>query len=258
MSDFCDESASLSASPIFQRLKFESMRMAAGGVVHEFNNHLAAIDGNNNILLGQLDDNSNLGTHARLLQEATDLALSLTRRLSIYTSRLDPQFISFDLETFLASSLPALQKLAPPHQLTIETESSCPNVSADANLLRMSLDCLVSNAHESMTDNEGTVSVTAGFSRSRGSTDFFFDFPPPVDPFFFVEVRDSGCGMVPSVRSRIFDPFFSTKIRGHGMGLPCVLGVVRMHGGNISVKTAPDQGTTITLVLPLNPSGENL
>ena len=256
MSEFSGECAAMSASPAFQRLKFESLRMAAGGIVHEFNNHLAAIDGNNNILLGQLDENSTLGMHARLLQDATDLALILTQRLTIYASRVDPQFISFDLQTFLESSLSTLQKLAPPHQLTIEFESAPPQVSADANLLRTSLECLVSNAHESMIDKEGAVTITAGSSLSHGSIDFFFDFPPPENPFFFVEVSDSGCGMLPSVLSRIFDPFFSTKIRGHGMGLPCVFGVTRLHSGNISVQTEPDQGTTVTMVLPLEPKND--
>ena len=224
MSDSAVEAASLSKSPAFQRLKYESIRDATGGVVHDFNNHLAAIQGNNKLLLQQLDAESTLTANAQRIQDATDLALDLIERLSIYTGHMGTHITTFELGEFLVSSHAALQEsTSPPNAVTHNVDASCPQIAADAKLLRVVLECLVSNARESLIGTEGTIAVSAGISRPGESAYFYFDFSPPQTPSVFVEVRDSGCGMSPSVQDRIFDPFFSTKIRGHDMGLPYTL-----------------------------------
>ena len=68
--------------------------------------------------------------------------------------------------------------------------------------------------------------------------------------YVFLEVSDSGCGMDDETAHRIFEPFFTTKFAGRGLGLATVIGIVRGHRGAITVSTAPDQGTTITVLLP--------
>jgi len=69
--------------------------------------------------------------------------------------------------------------------------------------------------------------------------------------YVFLEVEDDGCGMNEVTRARLFDPFFSTKFTGRGLGLAAVLGVVRGHRGVVSVRSAPGRGTTIRVLLPV-------
>jgi signal transduction histidine kinase len=73
-------------------------------------------------------------------------------------------------------------------------------------------------------------------------------------PYVFIEVNDAGCGMDEATVHRIFEPFFSTKFTGRGLGLASVLGIVRGHRGAVIVTTAPGQGTTVTVLLPPAPA----
>ena len=72
----------------------------------------------------------------------------------------------------------------------------------------------------------------------------------PEGDYVFLEIADTGCGMSAEILPRIFDPFFSTKFTGRGLGLAAVLGVVRGHGGALFVNSTPDGGTTFRLLFP--------
>jgi signal transduction histidine kinase len=74
-------------------------------------------------------------------------------------------------------------------------------------------------------------------------------------PFAVIEIRDSGCGMLPQVRARAFEPFYSTKFAGRGLGLAAVHGIVRGHQGAIHCTSMPGNGTTVRVFLPLAEKG---
>jgi len=117
---------------------------------------------------------------------------------------------------------------------------------------------LVMNASESYGDSPGTVRIRLGaglfddgfvsgtVSASWRST----DSPPPAGDYAYIEVSDDGCGMPADHLARIFDPFFSTKFTGRGLGLAVLLGIVRTHSGMISVASAPGVGSTFRVLFP--------
>ncbi len=118
---------------------------------------------------------------------------------------------------------------------------------------------LVLNAAESYGEgNDGFVAVSTGVETCTGGTlsetvpDVWMSYPQPLPEgrFVFVDVRDEGAGMDPEIRKRIFEPFYTTKFQGRGLGLAAVLGIVRGHKGYIRVDSGPDTGTAVRVLFP--------
>ena len=113
---------------------------------------------------------------------------------------------------------------------------------------------LVLNASESLEGRPGTVSVRVSRARVDASRPCqCVEGSHCADgEYACVEVRDDGSGMTPETRRHAFEPFFSTRFAGRGLGLSTVLGTVRAHGGGIEVTSAPGQGPTVDVYLPLS------
>jgi two-component system, cell cycle sensor histidine kinase and response regulator CckA len=111
---------------------------------------------------------------------------------------------------------------------------------------------LVVNAFEAIGEKEGVVSLTVDGPDGKQP------FSPAMLPmenladgkYVVVEVRDTGCGMNPVIRDRIFEPFYTTKFAGHGLGLAAAAGIVQAHGGEIRAYSRPGRGSTFTVFLP--------
>jgi CheY-like chemotaxis protein/two-component sensor histidine kinase len=135
--------------------------------------------------------------------------------------------------------------------LRLDLAPHLPAVVADAAQVRQILMNLVINASEALDDREGTIVVETGVMHADASfltaAHSFAELSP--GSYVFLEVRDNGCGMTAEVQGRIFDPFFSTKFTGRGLGLAAVLGIVRAHSGALRVLSEPGQGTTFRLLL---------
>jgi CheY-like chemotaxis protein len=124
---------------------------------------------------------------------------------------------------------------------------------ADATQIRQVAMNLITNASEAIGDREGTISLRTGalwcdrgyFSDAIGGSD---QHAP--GPYIFFEVSDTGVGMDSAMLARIFDPFFSTKFAGRGLGLAAVLGIVRGHKGALKVSSRPGEGTTFRVLFP--------
>jgi CheY-like chemotaxis protein len=131
--------------------------------------------------------------------------------------------------------------------------ASWPFIPADAAQIRQLLVNLILNAVEAIQDEGGVIRVLtlpAHLDRSalRGAR---FVAPDLIEgEAVALEVSDSGPGMAPEIQARMFEPFFSTKFRGRGLGLAVVLGIVRAHKGAIQVESAAGQGTTVRVILP--------
>ena len=123
---------------------------------------------------------------------------------------------------------------------------------ADATQLQQILMNLVGNASEAIGDRDGTICIRSGWLEIDRQA--VHGFSPATDiaegEYVFLEVTDNGCGMGPEIRERIFDPFFSTKFTGRGLGLAAVLGIVRSHRGAISVQSEVGRGSSFRLLLP--------
>jgi CheY-like chemotaxis protein len=118
-----------------------------------------------------------------------------------------------------------------------------PATSADPTQVRQIVMNLITNASDSLGETPGTITLRTGRAEDpRAGTD--------PHAFVFLEVSDTGCGMDTGTLQRIFDPFFSTKVSGRGLGLAAVMGIVESHHGHIRIRTAPGEGTTFRILFP--------
>jgi PAS domain S-box-containing protein len=235
-----------------QAQKMESIGRLAGGVAHDFNNILTVITGRADFLVGA----SNLiGEQEGDLQEiktAADRAADLTQQLLAFSRKqlLQPQMV--DLNRKVDEVEPMLRRLIGEDvQIVVVRGKGLSRVMADPGQVNQVLMNLALNARDAMpagglltirTANEhGAVNANDGDGRSSGGDSVV------------LEISDSGCGMDEATASQIFEPFFTTKGegKGTGLGLATVYGIVKQSGGSISVRSAPEMGTTFRILFPV-------
>jgi len=252
-----DERRQLEAR-LVQGQKLESLGVLAGGVAHEFNNLLTSILGNVDLAVQDLPPHSPVREYLRSVEMASRRAAEISHQMLAYSGRgrfvverTDVSRLVRDMGAMLEVSVP---KGTP---LRYDLREGLPPVEADATQLRQMVLNLVLNAAEALdARGGGSVLVRTGLETCGEDTpcvDHFNDTIPPGD-YLALEVVDSGAGMDAATRARIFDPFFSTKFTGRGLGLPAVLGVVRGHHGFIEVKSQPGQGSSFKVLLPVLPA----
>jgi PAS domain S-box-containing protein len=235
--------------------KLESLGVLAGGIAHDFNNLLVGVLANAGLALSDLPE----GGHARQSIEQIHLAASraaeLCRQLLAYSGRssfhVGPVDVSALVEDTLAVLLGSATRAA---TVVRDLPADLPAVDADATQLRQVVMNLVTNAVEALPEGAGEVRVrTAVVTCDRPRLERAFPLADlPSGRYVAVEVEDDGCGMDEATRRRIFEPFFSTKFTGRGLGLSAVLGIVRGHRGAIELCSAPGKGTTFRVLLPVS------
>lgn len=242
------------ADRVAQLQKLESLGVLAGGVAHDFNNLLGAVLGNLDLAVQRLP----FGAPARPFLDEVDAAArraaALTQQMLVYAGRSRPLARRLDLGRLLDEMRGELEALTRGCELRIETAPGVA-VEADAGQLRQVLHSLVANASEAIGGRAGEVSValtTRAVARAALGPGVFgdADFDGPCAA---IAVGDTGCGIDPAILPRVFDPFFSTKFIGRGLGLSAALGFVRAHRGAILVDSQPGAGSTFTVLLPLAP-----
>jgi PAS domain S-box-containing protein len=222
-----------------QSAKMESLGILAGGIAHDFNNLLTSILGHTSLALEDAIPDSYQARALTNVLESVDRAVRLTNEMLAYARQSSFRPEPLNLCGLIQEMAPQLRSILTQRiALKLELEKDVPPVQADGDQLRHVIRNLVMNAKEAIAE-EGTVVICAGAEQSDGE-----------GPKVFLEVQDTGCGMGGDTRERMFDPFFSTKFTGRGLGLAAVLGITQRHGGTITVESAPSEGTSIRLCLP--------
>jgi PAS domain S-box-containing protein len=239
--------------------KLESIGVLAGGIAHDFNNLLHVVLGNADIALSNLKTGSPAREPIEEVVRATLRAADLTRQLLAYSGKgtfvvrhLDLSIEVREMATLLRTGISKQATLA------WELSSTLPAVSADPTQIRQIVMNLITNASDALGQAGGTITLRTGVTRLEDLDDQHFGVPlegeDAVDeskgPYVYLEIGDTGSGMTPDTLSRIFDPFFSTKFTGRGLGLAAVMGIVRSHHGLIRVRTAPGEGTAFRVLFP--------
>ena len=233
--------------------RLESIELVAGGLAHDFNNLLVTIRGNAEIAAHLLPAESPAQNNLTKLIDAGDHASSLTSQLLAFSggARAQPRVLNLDdeiaeLTGILGAALPKGTNLS------IHPSPSLPPVEVDRGQLQQVLMNLVVNAGEAGSGPVQTVVIRTGRRTLR--QDEARELYPPQEraagDYVFVEVRDEGCGMDQETQSGIFDPFFSLKRPGRGLGLAAVLGIVRGHEGGLEVDSQPGAGSTFRVYFP--------
>jgi two-component system, cell cycle sensor histidine kinase and response regulator CckA len=233
--------------------RLDSLGVMAGGIAHDFNNLLQSILGFTDLAVSGLAEGSSAASALAQVHSAGQRAAELTRQMLAYAGRTrfvprlcDLTQVARRARPLLAASLAASQRLE------LELPEALPAVDADPSQLRQVLINLVANASEALSEQGGRVVVRAGALRCERAylASCYPDDGQPEGEYAYLEVEDDGCGMTELTRARLFDPFYSTKFTGRGLGLAAVLGIVRGHRGTLHVRSAPKLGTTIRVLLP--------
>jgi two-component system cell cycle sensor histidine kinase/response regulator CckA len=237
---------------VWQAQKLESLGVLAGGIAHDFNNLLVGILGNAELALMDTSE----GPTKRCLDEilaAAERASALTQQMLAYSGK--GQFVveQLDLSEELEGMLELVGASLPKRvALRRYLRRNLPRVEVDrAQLQQVALN-LLSNAAEAIADRSGVISLSTGhgaYSQAELAT-LVTDQELAAGTYVYLEVADSGCGIEPPALEKIFDPFYTTKFTGRGLGLSAVLGIIRGHGGALSVESEPDQGTIVRALFP--------
>jgi len=224
--------------------KMEAVGRLAGGVAHDFNNILGIISGHAELLESTATGQVERGRAERIIS-ATEKAASLTRQLLAFGRKqvMSPKLL--DLATVLEGLSSMVDCLMGAEvQISIQANKQLGLVRADQSQMEQVIMNLTANAREAMPEG-GTLTITIDSCQSC-------DYPElPPGEYTRLSVSDTGAGMSEEVQSRIFEPFFTTKITGSGLGLSTVYGIVKQSGGYITVRSAPQQGSTFTVYLPV-------
>ncbi len=233
--------------------KLESLGVLAGGIAHDFNNLLVGVLGNVSVALADVPPGSD--THELLtdIELAARRAAELTTQLLAYAGkgRFSLQPIDLSAAVRETSSLlhSAISKRA---TLSLDLAADLPVMTGDGTQVRQVIMNLLTNASEALEEKPGEIALRTGCmdaDREYLAECLAADETGP-GAFVYVEVADTGIGMSADTLSRIFDPFFSTKFTGRGLGLAATLGIVRGHHGALHVRSAPGAGTVIRILLP--------
>ena len=239
--------------------KLESIGVLAGGIAHDFNNLLHVVLGNADIALSNLQTGSAAREPLEEVVRATLRAADLTRQLLAYSGKGAFVVRHLDLSTEVRE-MATLLRTSISKQATLDSELApdLPAISADPTQVRQIVMNLITNASDALGESGGTITLRTGMVDLEELEQQRFGRPPhgedPVErdagPLVYLEIGDSGQGMSPDTLSRIFDPFFSTKFSGRGLGLAAVMGIVRSHRGFIRIRTELGKGTAFRVLFP--------
>jgi signal transduction histidine kinase/CheY-like chemotaxis protein len=233
--------------------KLESLGLLAGGVAHDFNNLLVGVIGNASLAQEMLPPDHPAAELLDGVIKTGQQAAHLTRQMLAYSGK--GKFLVEALN--LSALIPEMAGLVRPSiskkiALHLDLEEDLPSVEADRGQLQQVFMNLALNAAEAIGSHEGLITVRTGV---QDVDDRYTRLRPEAaalatGKYVCLEVRDTGSGMDDATRARIFDPFFSTKFTGRGLGLAAVAGILRGHKGAILVSSAPGQGSCFTVLFP--------
>jgi PAS domain S-box-containing protein len=229
-----------------QAQKLESLGVMAGGIAHDFNNLLSAILGNVDLARALVDDPAEVKEALDQIAAASRRASELTRQMLAYAGRASLRREVVDARHIFTDIVPLVRAAQSKKvEFIVEPMPDPLWVELDpAQLSQVTLN-LLTNAAEAIGQDAGTVTLSAG------------RVPPPAaadesghHDWVRFSIEDSGAGIPEDVRDRIFDPFFSTKDSGRGLGLSAVRGIIRSLGGVLELSSAPGRGTRFDIHLP--------
>ncbi|MCX7859942.1 MAG: ATP-binding protein [Chloroflexus sp.] len=240
---------------MLQTQKLESLGLLAGGIAHDFNNLLTGIMGHTSLALLELPPNHELQPHLAAIDQASQRAAELCNQLLAYAGRGRRSLEPVDLST-LVREMGTILRLPVSRSgqvmITYDLAPDLPAIVVEASQIRQVVLNLLTNAIEAIGERSGTVTLSTRATTLTPTDLRRLNLTPTIPPGQYVTltVSDTGIGMDEATQRRIFDPFFSTKPKGHGLGLAAVQGIVRRHNGAIRVESTPGLGSTFTIYLP--------
>jgi PAS domain S-box-containing protein len=251
---------------MLQAQKLESVGTLARGIAHDFNNILNGIGGFLYLIESNTSHEGKILANCGRIKELTARATRLTRQLQTYTRQGRTEKRTLDLNEIVRQSVELLRASVGADRVQIEPDLSegLEWIEGDFSQVEQVIMNLCLNGVEAISES-GTLTI-----RTRTETIEADDLPnvvgvpgavvppsegntpalPPAIHYSVLEIRDTGCGMTPQVKARVFDPFYTTKKSGNGLGLSAVYGVLKAHRALVRVDSEPGIGTCFTVFFP--------
>ena len=222
--------------------KLESVGVLAGGIAHDFNNLLTAVSGNVSLAMALLPQDDKALPLLGRIEQAAGRAKALSRQLLTFATGGQPLRKNTSVDEIIQETVTfALAGRAVDCDLAISPKLYA---TVDRGQLAQVIQNLVINGCEAM-DNKGTLRVEATCLLATDQVPGL-----PTGDFVHVAVTDSGHGISPVVLRRVFEPYFTTKTTGTGLGLAVAHSIIRQHDGRIQITSKEDSGTTVCFWLP--------
>lgn len=232
--------------------KLESLGLLAGGIAHDFNNSLVAMLGYAELALDEPELPPAVKRALDRIRAAAGQASELTRQMLAYTGKGRLESRRIDINARIRSVAELLEVSRRKNtELVLDLAPELWAVEGDAGQIDQIVLNLVTNASDAIGDRHGAIRVTTrSHELTRHGPPDVLDAPLQPGRYVVLEVTDDGSGMDETTRQNIFEPFYTTKYTGRGLGLAAVQGIIRGHGGAIEVDSTPSEGTTFRVWLP--------
>lgn len=237
---------------VLQSRKIEGLTKMAAGIAHDFNNLLAIIRLNLDLAKIEEDRDSVL-RHLETISVTVARATGLTQKMLAYSGKGQFSFGNVQVNETVGETVRQFQSNLPKSvQVQLDLAEKLPPVRADDEQIHQVIMSLLANACESLNGKPGKLQITTRLMKCTQRTLAAARLETSADPGWFVaiEVCDNGCGMDEEVMTHMFDPFYSTKFIGRGLGLSAILGIVRGHKGAIMVESKVGKGTSFKVLFP--------
>ncbi len=235
--------------------KAESLGVLAGGLAHDFNNLLVGVIGNISLAIDTLPPSSPVLKYLTEVDKASQRASELVEQMLAYSGKGRLALRKVDLNNMIEETIRLMGTSLPRHvQLELDLGRPLSTIDADEGLMRQMITSFLLNSVEAIHDAEGSIRIHTGMLE-LGAEDLRSIAPSAeMQPghYVFVSVTDNGVGMEPEIREKVFDPFFSTKFAGRGLGLAAVQGIVKRHRGAIQLESEPGLGSSFRVILPVS------
>lgn len=243
-----------SEEAILEAQKLDNLGLLAGGVAHDFNNLLTGILGHATLALEKTKENSLVKEQLHKVVSSASKAADLTRQLLAYAGKGVFEVQAIDINQLIRENISLLETALPNKaEILLDLEPEILAVEADSGQIQQVLMNLVINAAESFGKFGGKIHIQTQQCRltrqSLQEVSLNLLGGTILEPGRYVclSVGDNGCGIDPKQLAHIFDPFFSTKDTGTGLGLSATLGIIRAHHGGVQVQSHLGKGTQFTV-----------
>ncbi len=231
--------------------RLQSLGVLSSGIAHDFNNLLGAITGNASLLREDFPPDSPDMSFLDEIEMAAFRAASLCKQMLDYAGRRQSGTVEIELSQLVTETVQLVQAaIGKNATLVTEFADDLPLLAGDRGQIQQVIMNLLINAAEALGGGAGMIRVST--QHFVATPDFLQNcqvggnLEPGSYPL--LEVTDGGAGMSEETLSRVFDPFFSTKLHGRGLGLATVSSIVRSHHGALSVESTPGRGTTFRII----------
>lgn len=236
-----------------QAQKLESLGVLSGGIAHDFNNILTIIMGHCFLIQDDATASTGCRNHANQIEKAAQRAADLCRQMLTYAGKNRPVQARINIRVMIDEIMKMLvSAISKSVTVKLDLDHHVPEIMGDSSQVQQIVMNLVINAAEAIGDRAGTIRVALGrkiVSTAQGELDYEGRTIPP-GVYACLEVADNGCGMEEETRKRIFEPFYTTKFTGRGLGMSATLGIINTHKGTVQLSSTPGVGTHFKVFLP--------